>query len=78
MDPALTAEVALRLALVFEASAALEAPNQKTRSGKSMRLDDSLSKQMDEDHSMASQSGKGEDFQMLGLLRTLWPVTMDT
>ena len=38
VDPALTAEVALRLALVFEASAALESPEHKAKAGQLFML----------------------------------------
>lgn len=55
VDPALTAEVVLRLALVFEASAALDATREvKGKSGKSGTI---KSRELDDESSMASAKG---------------------
>ena len=60
VDPALTAEVALRLALVFEASAALESTSLVKKSAHKNMRDDSSSHNMDmEEQSMMSASAKG-------------------
>ena len=61
VDPALTAEVALRLALVFEASAALESSNVAKKSAATRGMkDDASSHNMDmEEQSMMSASAKG-------------------